>query len=104
MKFISGLKNSHTFYSNLAIESGYNDLDMVKNVYRGIMRMVARDLKDGKEVELPGFGKFRVIMFKERNVRNIKNGETYMVKAVPTVKFKAYKRLKEFVRKNSILT
>ena len=54
-------------------------------------------LRDGKTVELIGFGNFSVSKREAREAKNPKTGETIMCEASKTPKFKAGNKFKDFI-------
>ena len=58
---------------------------------------IAKELKRGGRITLPGFGTFSLAKRKARTGRNPATGETIKIRAVKTVRFKPGKALKEAV-------
>ena len=59
--------------------------------------VVSEELVNGGKIQLVGFGTFEVAERGEREGRNPKTGETMMISASRTPKFKAGKSLKDMV-------
>ena len=59
--------------------------------------VVSEELVNGGKIQLVGFGTFEVAERGEREGRNPKTGETMMISASRTPKFKAGKALKDMV-------
>ena len=59
--------------------------------------VVSEELANGGKIQLVGFGTFEVAERGEREGRNPKTGETMMISASRTPKFKAGKALKDMV-------
>ena len=59
--------------------------------------IVAKELKDGGQVQVVGFGTFKVSERAAREGRNPQTGETMSIKASKAPKFKAGKALKDAV-------
>lgn len=70
---------------------------MAKSVIGSVFEYVAGSLAEGHEINVPGFGKFKVNDKPEREVRNPKTGEMTTVAAKRALKFTAAKALKEKV-------
>ena len=64
---------------------------------KAFIDVVSEELKKGEKVQLVGFGTFEVAERGEREGRNPKTGETMMISASRTPKFKAGKALKDMV-------
>lgn len=60
-----------------------------------MFEMIADNLQQGHEINIPGFGKFAVKDKPERQARNPKTGETMTVPAKRVFKFTPAKALKE---------
>ncbi len=63
-----------------------------------VLDEIIKELSQGREVVLPGFGKFVVSHRKERDGRNPKTGEKIKISAMKVPRFKAGKTLKDAVR------
>ena len=61
--------------------------------------VVAEELKKGEQIQLVGFGTFKVSERAAREGRNPKTGKTMTIEASKTPKFKAGKALKDEVNK-----
>lgn len=59
--------------------------------------VVAEELKKGEQIQLVGFGTFKVSERAAREGRNPQTGETMQIKASKTPKFKAGKALKDMM-------
>ena len=63
----------------------------------GLVEVVKRELKNGNDITLVGFGTFTVADKPERQGRNPKTGEPLTIAAHKTPKFKPGKALKDAV-------
>lgn len=63
-----------------------------------IIETIQKELKNGRDIVIPGFGSFSVATRSARQARNFKTGEMIDVPATKTVKFKVGKTLKEAVK------
>jgi DNA-binding protein HU-beta len=61
---------------------------------------IAKALRKGDRVQLPGLGSFSVSKRAARKGRNPKTGETITIKASKNVRFRAGKELKESLNKS----
>ena len=59
--------------------------------------VVAEELKKGEQIQLVGFGTFKVSERAAREGRNPQTGETMQIKASKSPKFKAGKALKDML-------
>lgn len=62
---------------------------------KAFTEVVEEELKKGEKIQLVGFGTFEVSERAEREGRNPQTGETMMIAASKTPKFKAGKALKD---------
>ena len=70
----------------------------LETVIDSICEDIEKSLKEGKKVELRGFGTFFVKKIKEKySARNPKTGELIYVPEKNKVRFKASKNLKKFI-------
>ena len=78
-------------------ELNQSDLDVIVDVF---CNSIEKALKNGKNVELRGFGTFFVKKIKEKySARNPKTGELIYVPKKNIVRFRASKKLKDFINK-----
>jgi|TARA_B100001063_G_C16416792_1_gene382208 integration host factor subunit beta len=78
-------------------ELNQSDLDVIVDVF---CNSIEKALKNGKNVELRGFGTFFVKKIKEKySARNPKTGELIYVPKKNKVRFRASKKLKDFINK-----
>lgn len=66
-------------------------------IVTGIFSRIADELVDGKEVAIPGFGKFNVKERAARQGRNPATGQPMQIEASKSVKFKAAKALDDLL-------
>ena len=80
----------------LGEELGMNKKDAKAHV-ASIFAVIAENMAEGHELNIPGFGKFRVKSRPARQARNPKTGEMIDVAAKTVPNFLAAKQLKETV-------
>lgn len=68
-----------------------------EKVLKAFVDTVTEELKNGRKVQLVGFGSFEVTERAERQGRNPKTGEPITIGASKSPKFKAGKALKDLV-------
>lgn len=81
----------------MAEKSGLSKTDSEKAL-KAYMEAVKDVLANGDSVQLVGFGTFEVAHRAERSGRNPRTGETTVIPASKTPKFKAGKALKDAVK------
>ena len=68
-----------------------------EKVLKAFTDVVAEELKKGEKIQLVGFGTFEVSERAAREGRNPQSGETMVIPALKSPKFKAGKALKDLV-------
>ena len=69
------VENKHKFFLDVAKECGWKDPGLVKELYYGLLRKILKDLSTIGYVKLPGFGMFKVIVWKGRVMKNVAGGD-----------------------------
>ena len=70
----------------------------IEDIIDTFCESIEKSLKDGKKIELRGFGSFFVKKIKEKySARNPKTGEIIYVPEKNKVRFRASKKLKNFI-------
>ena len=90
-----------SFFENIALEVGTNDVEIVRRVYYGLIRKTIRDLGVGKKLVYPEFGEFYVKKQKAKRMHHVITGEIINIDAVNTARFKPCVRLKEYLKKKN---
>jgi nucleoid DNA-binding protein len=83
------------FFRELAMASGISDLDVVKRVYYGLVRVMGQQLKARQKIRLPDWGEFSLKVAKSRRFKSV-TGEMGILPPLPTVKWKAYEGVKKY--------
>lgn len=68
-----------------------------KSIVEGVLNQIAEAARKGEEVNLPGFGKFKVQDRPARKGRNPATGDTIQIAATKRVVFQPAKALKDAV-------
>lgn len=84
------------FFKQLSINSRIASLETVRDVYFGLVKTFAQQMKERHVVTLPDWGRFNLNIRKGRIQRNINDGSMIMIPDLPTVKFISNKRLKKY--------
>ncbi|WP_338521959.1 HU family DNA-binding protein [Candidatus Legionella polyplacis] len=69
----------------------------VNCIIDSLISSIVNTLKHGDTVVLPGFGSFYTVLRSERMGRNPQNGKMIHIKASKIIKFRAGKKLKNFL-------
>lgn len=89
--------NKTDLVNNIAEKSGLSKKD-VESVLNGFVGEVTDALKDGKRVQLIGFGTFETRARAGRTGRNPQTGKTIQIPASTVPAFRAGSKLKEAVK------
>lgn len=88
--------NTSDLIDHAAAQSGLTKAQ-AKTIVDGVLSQIAGAAARGEEVNLPGFGKFKVQDRPARQGRNPSTGETIQIAATKKVTFQAAKALKDAV-------
>lgn len=83
------------FFTQIALNARVTDMDLVRDVYYGMIKTMARELRDRQAIILPNWGKFYITLHKSHNARCINKGTVFVVPPRPTVKFAPTESLKK---------
>jgi len=86
-------------YRNISKRVNYIDENLVKNVYYAIIKEILANLKDFSGIRLPDFGKFEIIVHKERRIGKIRTKELVVVPPTKLIKFYPCEKLKNYIKK-----
>ena len=78
---------------NLAAKAYMSQSD-TKKVLEAFLDEIATQLEQGEEIQIVGFGTFKVVERAARNGRNPRTGEIISIPATKTVAFKSGEQLK----------
>lgn len=89
--------NKTELIKNVAEVTGKTQKE-TREVVESVLEAMAETLAEGEEVNIHGFGKFKVVERPARQGRNPKTGEAIEIPARNALKFKPASRLKEAVQ------
>lgn len=89
--------NKSEFIKKIAVKTGLTQ-DVMTNVYEEMVDTIVSELNEGNDVNLTGFGKFKVTARAARDGRNPKTGETIKIAASNNPSFSAWKSFKEAIK------
>jgi nucleoid DNA-binding protein len=84
------------FFRNVSLNSGVADLRTIKDIYFGLVRTITREMRDRRVVDLPEFGKFELLIYKEKMFRNINTGVWEPLPLRPVAKFTSNHNLQKY--------
>ncbi|OGN61327.1 MAG: DNA-binding protein HU [Chlamydiae bacterium RIFCSPHIGHO2_12_FULL_49_11] len=88
--------NKNELVEEISNKTGFTKADTLRFV-NATVETISQQLRKGKDVQLVGFGTFRVTQRKARNGRNPQTGKPIKIQAKKVAVFKAGKGLKEAV-------
>ena len=94
---ITSTMKKQDFIKVVAAEAGLSQ-DAVSRVLATMINTVTSELKAGREVNVTGFGAFKVLKRAARNGVNPRTGEKIKIPAMNSPVFRAGKTLKEAIR------
>jgi len=91
------------FYTSLAIKMNTTSIDDAKRAYAGILKLIVGTCLSNGKIELPDLGTFKLSAYKERPVDIVvggrRTGERMIVDATEVLKFRACRKLREYLNK-----
>lgn len=89
--------SSEEFFKLLASNAGV-DLITARNTYYGMLRTITRELKGRRILNLPDWGKFFILMYKEREIVDYKTKQKKKIPTTPVLKFVPDYKLKQYFK------
>lgn len=95
MKEVKSIK-PEDFFKLIAINSGISDLQVVKDIYYGMVRTISRELKAGRVIKTPDWGEFSLSEYKARTTIDVNSGRVIQLPSKTLVKFTPDWKVKEY--------
>ena len=89
------------FFYDISVDCGYG-IGVVQKVYFSLLRVVLKRLMSGKEVLMPQWGKYNIILYKSRKNRDINTRKLEVLSQKAIIKFYPLKKLKKYIMGNHI--
>jgi nucleoid DNA-binding protein len=86
------------FFEKLSAESGYMDIESVKRVYYGMIRLASRELRLKNYFRLPDWGDFSVILHAGRTALNVNSLKVSVLPPTKVVKYEPDYKLKNYFK------
>lgn len=86
------------FYNNLTIEFGTTDVELTRNFYHSLVRLVKKYLKTKGFIKLPGLANIVVYLNKGRRYMNVNTRIDAVIKPHKSVKMKPNFTLRKEIR------
>lgn len=84
------------FFKLVATKSGISDLDIVKRVFYGMIKVISGELRSKHIVNMPDWGEFVLKVHKSRNALNINTKQIEILPPKTTVKFNPDYKVKRY--------
>ena len=85
------------FYHLVSVKSGL-DVEVVKRVYFAIIKVITEGLRDWGEILLPELGRFSIIIYSGRKIRDVNTREVKQTLPVRVLKFAPWYTIKDYVK------
>lgn len=95
-----GKNNSITemeFYSQIAEQANHIPVEVVREVYGAMLRVMATQFKAGRDLTFPGIGKLYAVMHAPKRHHNINTMEYDVLPAKRIIHFTAALSLKKYI-------
>ncbi len=87
--------NQDEFFKMMSVHSGVSDLNLIKNIYYGMIKTISRELKSRQSIKLPDWGEFKLKIHKSRRFISV-TGEPGVLPPKPTIKFVPDYKVKKY--------
>jgi nucleoid DNA-binding protein len=84
------------FFKKVALDSGLSDVEIVRNVFYGMIRTISRELRTRQIIKLPNWGTFLLRIYKSRKIFNVNDKSHISIPAKPVLKFVADTKVKRY--------
>ena len=84
------------FFRLVALNSGISDLQVVKDMFYGMVRTMSRELKEKQVIKLPDWGEFSLKVHKARKMVDVNDKNIILIPAKTTVKFTPDYKVKKY--------
>jgi len=84
------------FFKLIAINAGVTDIQNVKDIYYGMIKVMSRELRGTHIIRLPDWGDFRLKIHKARMCIDINDRTMKKLPAKPVVKFIPCEQVKQY--------
>lgn len=90
-------KERVNFYNLVSIKSGL-EVDIVKRVYFAIIKVLVEELKNWGEILMPELGRFSIIIYSGRKIRDVNTREIKQTSPVRVLKFAPWYTIKNYIK------
>ena len=84
------------FFTAVSNRSNFVSLDIVRDVYYGMLKIIGTELRDKGAVDLPELGVLVLHKYKERNTHNVNTRTIHRLPATNIVQFKPCNNFKRY--------
>jgi len=90
-------KERDNFYHLISAKSGL-EVEVVKKVYFAMVKVIIDELRNWGVVLLPELGRFTVIIYSNRKIRDVNTRELKQVGATKVLKFSPWYTIKDYIK------
>lgn len=90
-------KERDNFYYLVSVKSGL-DQETVKRVYFAMIKVIMDELKNWGEILLPELGRFSIIIYSGRKIRDVNTRELKQTTPIRVLKFAPWYIIKEYIK------
>ena len=88
--------NKREFFYEISKNCNFVDEKSVEDMYYAMIRVIGRQLRDKKKINMPDFGQFRLHRHKPRMALNVRSKQIENLGAKTTIKFTPIYKLKAY--------
>ena len=92
------MSKKEDFFEEISKLANYCDIELVKQVYYGMVKVMSRQLRKDKVVVLPDWGKFYIHLHAARQMRDLRSGRIMNLGMRNSVKFDPDYKVKEYFK------
>jgi nucleoid DNA-binding protein len=90
-------KERINFYHLVSVKSGL-EVEVVKRVYFAMIKVIVEELKNWGEILLPELGRFSIIIYSGRKIRDVNTREVKQTLPVRVLKFAPWYTIKDYIK------
>jgi len=84
------------FFNKITVHSGISDVNLVRDVYYGLIKTISRELKEAGTIKLPDWGDFTLKVHKSRKMIDVNEKIPIVIPAKTVVKFNPDYKVKAY--------
>ncbi len=88
--------NPEEFFKLIALKSGISDLETIRRVYYGMIKVISGELRSKHVIKMPDWGEFSLLIYKSRRTLNVNTRQLENLPPKPMVKFHSDVKVKKY--------